>query len=476
MSNRYFCMKKIKAAFLIILISVFMVFPLTSCGEKRPVLFDPKQLTEEQKNLENMQLFVDDHDPVTVKVLHYGYRNNRYVSLRDFASGMAGTGKHFQVITKKDGISILTGEEYTPVGGEGEPFSDAFLDPYDDVILKTYPMDLYPLQIDGRTLHYRTIPGNSPAGKGDCYISLTDLIMQLDVKTSMTGEEIYISTEEDYSADPEALHREVFYYETHAALLGDASTGEVFLSYEPDTAVAIASTSKLMTYLVLMDKAAEGLISTDDIVIIPEEAARLSRTVDGEIILKQGSGASFMDLLTAMLVPSSDECSLALAIHAAGSEEAFVEWMNRKAAELGLSKEARFYNCHGLPVYTDDIPASKIQNRMSAQDMFVLVQHLLAKYPEVLDITSMQSAYLESFDTTVENTNPLLYNVPGVLGLKTGTTNMAGDCVIGVLKAADPNGALHYVTVVQFGAEDETIRATLSEELIRYGKQMIEKR
>ena len=265
-----------------------------------------------------------------------------------------------------------------------------------------------------------------------------------------------------------------FYYETHSALLGDASTGEVFLSYDADTDVAIASTSKLMTYLVLMDKVSEGLISTDDTVTITEESAELSRTSDGEIILTPGTEATFMDLVTAMLVPSSDECSLALAIHAAGSETEFVGWMNQTAKDMGLSDEAEFFNCHGLPIYTDDIPASKVQNRMSANDMFILVRHILEKYPEILKITSLQSVYLESFDTTVQNTNPLLYNVPGVVGLKTGTTNMAGDCVIGVLPAMDGSGKLHYVTVIQFGAEDETIRATLSEELIRYGKQKIE--
>ena len=120
-----------------------------------------------------------------------------------------------------------------------------------------------------------------------------------------------------------------------------------------------------------------------------------------------------------------------------------------------------------------DIPASKIQNRMSAQDMFVLVQHLLKQYPQILEITSQKSAYLKSFQLTVENTNPLLYNVPGVVGLKTGTTDMAGDCLVGVMEVMDPAGQTHYLTVVQFGAEDETIRATLTEELIRYGQQVL---
>ena len=64
--------------------------------------------------------------------------------------------------------------------------------------------------------------------------------------------------------------------------------------------------------------------------------------------------------------------------------------------------------------------------------------------------------------------------IPGVIGLKTGTTHMAGDCVVGLLRAEDKSGVAHDVVVVQFGAEDETIRATLSEELIRYGKQKVE--
>ena len=436
-------------------------------------LFDPDGLTEEHRILENMDLFVDGNDPVTVKVIHYDYRNNRYVSLRDFAAALCGTKKQFNVVTDEDRIMIVSGEDYTPVGGEGEPFTESYLSPYDDDVFKTYPMDMYPLQIDGRPLHYRTFPSGASPDKGDCYMSLTDLIMQLDVMTEMTDECIRVKTGESYSAAPGSLLRDEFFYETHSALLGDASTGEVFLSYDADTDVAIASTSKLMTYVVLMDKVSEGIISTDDTVNITEEAARLSRTADGEIILDQGTTASFMDLVTAMLVPSSDECSLALAIHAAGSEEQFVDWMNEKTELLGLSKDAEFYNCHGLPIYTDDIPASKVQNRMSANDMFILVRYLLENYPEILKITSLKSVYLPSFDQTVENTNPLLFNVPGVVGLKTGTTNMAGDCVIGVMPVCDPRGVSHYVTVIQFGAEDETIRATLPEELIRYGKQKI---
>ena len=458
----------------IIVISILVIPVITACDDNDQVLFNRDQMTEEHKLLENMNIIVDDNDPVPVKVLHYDYLNNRYVSLRDFASALSGTEKCFNVVTDKNEIKIITNEEYIPVGDEGKPFEDPYISPYDDVVYKTYPMDLYPLSIDGRKLHYRIFPAGSPAKKGDCYMSLTDLVMQLDIRTEMTDRDIIVNTKEVYAADPGSLMREEFYYETHSALLGDASTGEVYLSYDPDTAVAIASTSKLMTYLVLMDKVSEGVISADDTITITEESARLSRTGDGEVILDEGMKVTFMDLVTAMLVPSSDECSLALAIHAAGSEGAFVRWMNMKAKELNLSKEAEFFNCHGLPIYTNDIPASKVQNRMSANDMFILVRHILEKYPQVLEITSLQSVWLESLNTTVENTNPLLYNVPGVVGLKTGTTNMAGDCVIGVMPVKDREGRSHYVTVIQFGAEDETIRATLSEELIRYGKQKIE--
>lgn len=86
---------------------------------------------------------------------------------------------------------------------------------------------------------------------------------------------------------------------------------------------------------------------------------------------------------------------------------------------------------------------------------------------------SQKEADLDTLGRQVSNTNPLLYNVPGVVGLKTGTTNMAGDCLIALIEAEDADGRIHRLVAIQLGAEDETERATITEEMIRYAKQRL---
>ena len=214
-------------------------------------------------------------------------------------------------------------------------------------------------------------------------------------------------------------------------------------------------------------------MTLEDSVTVPAEAAALSRSEDGVIAMTAGQITSVPDLLRGMLLPSSNECALALAVHLDGSEAAFVERMNRKAREIGLSNAAVFYNCHGLPSFTDDLAATKVQNRMTARDMFLLCSHLLHTYPAITEITSLKEARLETLTTSVGNSNPLLYNVPGVVGLKTGTTNMSGLCLVTAMVAEDQQGVTHTLLAMEFGAEDGTVRVTLSEELLRYGVEKL---
>ena len=105
--------------------------------------------------------------------------------------------------------------------------------------------------------------------------------------------------------------------------------------------------------------------------------------------------------------------------------------------------------------------------------MFELVRYLLRAYPDITRITSLRTVRLESFDITIANTNTLLYNLPGVVGLKTGTTNMSGACLVTAMEAPDQNGETHMLVSVEFGAEDGTVRTTLSEEMLRYAAQVL---
>ena len=97
-----------------------------------------------------------------------------------------------------------------------------------------------------------------------------------------------LNSGEGFTIDLETLRESGFYYEIHSALVGDATTGAIFTAWEPMLSVPIASTTKLMSFVVIMDAIADGEITMDDKVLITEEAARLSRTQDGMIHMETG--------------------------------------------------------------------------------------------------------------------------------------------------------------------------------------------
>ena len=424
----------------------------------------------EHRILENLLLFVDGKSPKLIRTIHCSYLNNRYLSLRDLASALSGTSKQFDVAVSDGVIRITANKEYTLSGGENTPFP---LDVEKEVYYETRNLSLSPIFLDGRELKYYSFLGRNSADREDCFLNLTDLAMQMDLSLQLSGGKLILDTARHFIIDRHILERDSFYFELHSAVVGDAGTGEIYLSWEPDLSVPVASTSKLMSYAVVMDCIAEGVISLADRVTITEEAEMLSRSGDGIIPLKAGTEVPLRELLYGMLISSGNECTLALAVHAAGSEKAFMERMNRKSRDLGLSDKVRFFNCHGLPVYTDNLFTTKVQNRMTANDMFILVRHIIKNYPEITEITSRKSACLETLDITVVNSNPLLFNVPGVVGLKTGTTDMARNCLVVLMKAEDADGRQHDLAAVQFGAEDKTVRISASEVLIRYARQRL---
>ena len=146
--------------------------------------------------------------------------------------------------------------------------------------------------------------------------------------------------------------------------------------------------------------------------------------------------------------------------------------MTQKAQDMGLSQTI-FYNRNGLPSFTEDFVPAKRQNSMSAEDMFRLVSYLLKVYPQVTDITSLKSASLESLGIEVRSTNPLLHNMSGVTGLKTGTTNKAGACLVTSLTADDGN-IEHDLAVIVLGAEDSAERGRVSGLLAKYALQVFQ--
>ena len=195
----------------------------------------------------------------------------------------------------------------------------------------------------------------------------------------------------------------------------------------------------------------------------------LSRSGDGIVPLTAGTDVPFQELLEAMLIASSNESALALAEYTCGSEAAFVERMNRRAQELGLASVTMF-NCNGLPSFTGDAIPVKRQNLMSAEDLFRLSRHILKNYPEITQITSRQLAHMPHLnDYWTANSNPLVYNLEGVNGLKTGHTNRAGYCVAASMPVGREDG-MHTVVLILMGAETAELRGQAAEILLRYAK------
>lgn len=395
----------------------------------------------------------------TVKTLDHSYDGNTYLSLRDIAMLLGDTDKSFSLEITGNAIALRPGEPYTPVGVENIPWED---EENPDISLRRNE-----LKVKEQTVMYYTLLMKLPSGDFDCFMMAADLAMILDV--NITGSEagsLQIHTQEPLGISPASLEEAGYFDGVNSVLVGDATTGDIYYQYETDLPYPIASTSKLMTCLLTMDAISAGQLSLTEQVTVSDAVQSLADSGDGVIPLKAGEQITVEELLIGALLPSSNECALCLAETIAGSEEAFVQRMDQKAQELGMSRTT-FFNSNGLPCYTEDVIPAKRQNSMSAEDMFRLVSHLLRVYPQITDITSLQEAVIESLELEVRNTNPLLYNQQEVTGLKTGTTNKAGACLVTSLTADD--GAMeHDLVVIVLGAEDSIERGRVSGLLARY--------
>lgn len=416
---------------------------------------------------EVIKVHVDDKS-YDVRVLNYDYDNNQYISLNDFATALSDTDKAFEVEwTSKDGetcIVLNSVAKYQPEETEIER-----VDPDDNKVNHNRKRML--INIDGNDYSFYMIPVSDKNDK-DCYVNCGELVLAMNLDMFWKNNEVYINSKGEFDFNKYNMLDSGVAYMADSCLVGDATTGNMFYSMNEDEVVTIASTTKLMTYLMIKDAMQKGDISENDKVVFSKKASELSYTSDGVVHVEPGQSADIMDVISAMLICSSNECSLALAEHLCGNEETFVERMNQKAIALGLSDNARFYNPHGLPVFHDDVLTVKLQNHLTANDMFILASHILDTYPEITEITSIKKTKLASLNNfEAVNTNILLYNVPGVVGLKTGTTNKAQSCLVTAYETKDMSGETHYIVSVVYGAENAQTQSFVSLVLMRYGIQ-----
>ena len=240
-----------------------------------------------------------------------------------------------------------------------------------------------------------------------------------------------------------------------SALLLDVATGTVLYEKNAHEPLAPASVTKVMTMLLIMEAIDSGKIGWDDTVTASEAAAAKGGS---QVYLKVGETMSVSDMVKSIAVSSANDCACAMAEHLAGSEQAFVDQMNRRAGELGMG-DTHFVNCTGL----DDSEEAK-GHRTSAWDIALMSRELLKHHPDILKFTTIWMDTVRDGAFGLSNTNKLIRFYPGATGLKTGFTAGAGYC----LSASAQRDGLGLIAVVM-GCESSADRFAACKSLLDYG-------
>ncbi len=211
-------------------------------------------------------------------------------------------------------------------------------------------------------------------------------------------------------------------------LLGDIE-GNVYQEVNSEELRPLASTTKIMTSLLTLERIKNGEITMDTMVPVSSFAA----SVPYGIKLVSGKEYSVKDLLKATIIRSSNNAAEALGeFNGNGNVQAFVDSMNRKAIELGLNN-LHYCTPHGLP--PED--TGKCRDTGTATDLYKLSQYLLKTHPEYLEISKNSVDYIDNGNIKLTSTNHLLGKVEGVDGLKTGYYRAAGSNIVLTAKRND---------------------------------------
>lgn len=241
---------------------------------------------------------------------------------------------------------------------------------------------------------------------------------------------------------------------SRAAVVMDAVTGRVLFAKNPDLRLLPASTTKLMTALVVMERA-----KLTDVVRISRKVAN---TPPIRVGLKEGDRVTVEDLLYAALMKSANDAAVALAEAVAGSEEEFVKLMNRKAVEIGAN-DTRYINANGLPGDGQYITAYDLSKIMRQAIKYPVLKEILGtRITEVSTQTGKQMI--------VRNTNKLLWSDDEVLGGKTGFTRQARHCFVCAGERDNDT-----IIVALLGAPYRSLLWKESEELLAFGSRVMNK-
>jgi len=227
-----------------------------------------------------------------------------------------------------------------------------------------------------------------------------------------------------------------------AAVLVEANTGTILYAHNEHERRPMASTTKIMTALVALENAALA-----DRVTVSAQAVRVTGSDAG---LRPGQQLTMLELLYALMLPSGNDAANVIAEHVAGSQEAFADLMTRRAHELGATR-TRFANAHGL----------NDPNHYSTAHDLALLSVTAMRFPTFRQVVRTPSFQAQSIGLSWQNTNRLLWGFEGIEGIKTGTTSLAGYCLV----AAASRDGMQLISVV-LGSTD---RWSDSTRLLEYG-------
>ncbi|MEB8803410.1 D-alanyl-D-alanine carboxypeptidase family protein [Bacillus cereus] len=245
-----------------------------------------------------------------------------------------------------------------------------------------------------------------------------------------------------------------------AAMIIDASDGDIIYQYNENEAFAPASMSKMMTAYLLLESIHNGKVRWEDPV---KMSAKAAQTEGARIPVQVNDTLTVKDLYHALMIESANNSAVALAEHMAKSEKDFVQLMDAKAKQLKMSEHAKFANASGLQ------EPDGSETKMTAADVAQLAYHLIKDYPEILEVTHLRQSQLAFNNINVISTNDMLNRnnkslyIEGMDGLKTGFTDSAGYCFTGTAKQGD-----NRIITVVMGTSNKTKRFTETNKLMSY--------
>jgi len=240
---------------------------------------------------------------------------------------------------------------------------------------------------------------------------------------------------------------------SRAALLMDADSGKILFAKNEDEALPVASITKIMTLLLAFEAVDAGRMSLSDTISVSQHAASMGGS---QVLLEAGGQYAASDLIKSIIVASANDAAVAVAEYLAGSEDAFVTCMNKRAAELDMENTV-FANCNGLP---------SEEGKMSAHNVAIMTRALMCheEYFQYSRIWTDEITHAGGRVTMLTNTNKLIRNYDGCDGVKTGFTNAAGFCVSSSAKRGDTR-----MLAVILGGTSSKERFAQAEALLNYG-------